>query len=395
MRKKIYLFLILTSMCFTKSIFGCSIVYISPNAVSPGDTVLIKIIADFVHCGNYSQAGFIEPIGYDTLYYDDFEIINDTLAQVLITIPANLPYSEVEFFICNTNYWDNKHKTCLTIGSKTTVYKPNLCMVTVDSLNKNMVIWSPPSIENIDSVIVYKETSTINDFKPIETVKADKLYFIDTLSEPAQNSDRYKIEMKDKSGSETLMSDIHKTIHLTINAGLGGVWNLLWDNYEGFQYSSYKILRGTSDGNLIEIAERPTNTNSYSDLHPPVETLYYQIEVLSPSQCNIENLKSINSSYASTRSNMVNSDQSNYIDSKSERGVKIWPNPFDNKLYIRLEDMNEMAELSILTLEGKVVINELIDEFNTEISTASLNRGFYVIRLCNSTKIIIQKLIKR
>ena len=129
--------------------------------------------------------------------------------------------------------------------------------------------------------------------------------------------------MKDKSGSETLMSDIHKTIHLTINAGLGGVWNLLWDNYEGFQYSSYKILRGTSDGNLIEIAERPTNTNSYSDLHPPVETLYYQIEVLSPSQCNIENLKSINSSYASTRSNMVNSDQSNYIDSKSERGFKI------------------------------------------------------------------------
>ena len=79
-------------MCFTKNIFGCSIVYISPNAVSPGDTVLIKIIADFVHCGNYSQAGFIEPIGYDTLYYDDFEIINDTLAQVLITIPANIPY---------------------------------------------------------------------------------------------------------------------------------------------------------------------------------------------------------------------------------------------------------------------------------------------------------------
>ena len=122
-------------MCFTKSIFGCSIVYISPNAVSPGDTVLIKIIADFVHCGNYSQAGFIEPIGYDTLYYDDFEIINDTLAQVLITIPANLSYSVVEFFICNTNYWDNLHQTCLTIGSKTTVYKPNLCMVTVDSLN--------------------------------------------------------------------------------------------------------------------------------------------------------------------------------------------------------------------------------------------------------------------
>src|SRR4030042_4026159 len=211
MRKKIYLLLILTSICFTKSIFGCNIVYLSPGGVSPGDTVLIKIIADFVHCGNYSQAGFIEPIGYDTLYYDDFEIINDTLAQVLITIPVNLPYSVVEFFICNTNYWDNRQDTWLTIGSKTTVYEPNLCMVTVDSLNKNMVIWSPPSIENIDSVIIYKETSTINDFKSIGTVKADKLYFIDTLSEPAQNSDRYKIEMMDKYNHKTLMSYIHKT----------------------------------------------------------------------------------------------------------------------------------------------------------------------------------------
>jgi hypothetical protein len=84
MRKKICLLLILISICFARSIYGCNIKYLNPSGVSPGDTVLIEIIADYVHCGNYSQAGFIEPIGADTLYFKEFQIINDTLAEVLI-----------------------------------------------------------------------------------------------------------------------------------------------------------------------------------------------------------------------------------------------------------------------------------------------------------------------
>ncbi len=97
-------------------------------------------------------------------------------------------------------------------------------------------------------------------------------------------------------------------MHLTINSGIGGAWNLIWDGYEGFEYSTYHIYRGTSENGLMKIAELASNTLSYSDLTPPLGTSYYQLEIINPSSCTSSNLKSSPADFYSSRSNIVSSN---------------------------------------------------------------------------------------
>lgn len=395
MKKSIYLFIFLSSLFYSESFAGCDFVIISPSGVSPGDTVIIEIVSDYINCGEFSRAGYIEPLGMDTLYFDEFEIVNDTLAKVLAIFPSNLPYAETEFFICNKHYWDNRIGTTITIGSNTTVYEPDLCMVTVDSRGKNMIIWSAPEFENIDSVLIYKETFSLNNFITIGSVDGDNLFFTDTLSEPSQQSDRYKIMMKDKSGNETLTSDIHKTIHLTINAGIGGRWNLIWNKYEGFSYTSYNILRGTTKGALLKIAEVPVNTFSYTDLYPPIETSFYQIEAINPDPCYVAELKSSMIIYNSTRSNMVVADQADYISVEMDKQVLFWPNPAKDMLFYHLENPVKTADLTILSMGGKVLVRKQLTGNGDAINIDQLKPGIYMIQFSTSDQLFHKKIIKR
>jgi len=376
-----------------KTIYGCEIKNLNPSGVSPGDTVTIEIIGDFANCGEFKRAGYIEPIGMDTLYFDNFEMLNDTVARVLAIFPDNLPYTETEFFICNTWYWDNRLGTILTIGSKTTVFKPDLCMVTTDTNSNNMIIWSPPSIYNIDSVLIYKETFVTDEFIPIGRVLADKLFFVDTLSAPAQISYRYQIIMKDNLGNSTLESDVHRTIHLLISAGIGGTWNLFWNKYEGFDYDSYKILRGTSDGKLSEIAYVPDNTFAYTDFKPPEETVYYQIEAVNPNPCTIDNLKSALVSYNSTRSNIA-SGLYILVNPETEGQISIWPNPAQNQIHFSLEKFEGTVDISILALDGKVLINKIVKGNSDTIDISSLKSGIYIVQLSNKDHLVFTKIIK-
>lgn len=183
-------------------------------------------------------------------------------------------------------------------------------------------------------------------------------------------------------------------MHLTINSGINGAWNLIWDGYEGFTYSSYNIYRGTTDGNMLKIAELASNTFTYSDLTPPIGTVYYQIEVENPNSCNISNLKSSNNYYGSTRSNIVNSGQVISINDLSFEDVEIYPNPASDKLYIKsVGTIN--YDVEILSLDGKLQIKNqnIADISETDIS--NLKSGLYLIRLSNNRKSMNLKFIKR
>ena len=50
--------------------------------------------------------------------------------------------------------------------------------------------------------------------------------------------------------------------HLTINQGLGGRWNLQWTPYEGAEYNTYIIYRGTNATDLQQIDIMPADGNT-------------------------------------------------------------------------------------------------------------------------------------
>jgi hypothetical protein len=269
-----------------------------------------------------------------------------------------------------------------------------ICIVTVSESNKNMIVWEQPVDNSYDSVAIYKESSQADVYYRIGIQHfSEPGFYVDNESIPSQNSSRYKLGVINACGNETTLSEFHKTIHLTINAGMNGAWNLIWDKYEGFEYSTFLIYRGTGDGNLTQIAEQASNTFTYTDLTPPVGTVYYQIAVVNPDPCNVSSKKSSEEDYFTTKSNIVNSQIATSVPDIELNHIRIWPNPVNDALFIELENTNKKYQLTLTTIEGRVLLIKKIEGGNTQIDITSFPKGVYNIKLCSGSDCINRKVV--
>lgn len=357
---------------------------------------LIASVTDAnISCGEIAQLNVNTNLGSNnSLIYDwsPKEFLNDAN----ISNPEAMISKPTAFSVVVATPNGCIDSTVLYVNISSLSYKPEICLVSVDSSSHNMIIWNQLSNSPFDSIFIYKETAQSNIYEKISSKSTEALsIFIDSLSNPAQNSSRYRISLLDSCGYETLLSNYHKTIHLTINTGIGGAWNLIWDGYQGFDYSTYHIYRGTTDNNLLKIAEQASNTFTFTDLVPPIGTVYYQIEVENLNICSIGNLKSISENYSYTRSNIVSSSQVYFIEGLSTENIEIFPNPANNEIHIYSDYKSEYFNLSISTLDGKILINKQNLKFNSEIDITALDSGMYLVVIVNKKNIIYKKLIKR
>ena len=173
------------------------------------------------------------------------------------------------------------------IGSITNSHQ--ICLITVDSTStKNVIVWEKPNATNIDYFTVYRDIA--GTYTAIGTVPYDSLSkFTDNTSgvNPNTTSYRYKLTVTDTCSSESALSDYHETIHLTNSIGLNNEVNLVWDNYEGFAFSYYRILRDSGGtGNWQVIDSITSNNFTFSDQNPPTGGVNYAIEIVSPLTCS-------------------------------------------------------------------------------------------------------------
>ncbi len=156
---------------------------------------------------------------------------------------------------------------------------PEISMVTVQN-GRNMVIWEK-GLE-VTAYNIYREGNSSNEYDLIATVPYDaEPQWIDTASRPRNRSYRYRMTATDLYGYESEPSSIHKTMHLTISQGVGNEWNLVWTPYEGAEYSTYVIYRGTNASNIQQIDVMPSNGNTtYTDDSAPEGTVYYQVGIM-------------------------------------------------------------------------------------------------------------------
>jgi hypothetical protein len=207
--------------------------------------------------------------------------------------------------------------------------------------------------------------------------------YIDSNSNPSVKAYRYKIATKLKYGYSVLNNNEHKTIHLTINKGTGSSWNLIWSHYEGISISTYKLYRGTDQNSMGFLTNIAGNLNSYTDLTPPSENVYYQIEMVLDYACNPEVAKPIlksakaENNYASTKSNIVYSANttSNVNDILIDEGI-VYPNPVDNTLYI--QGLSGAAQFEIYSTQGILLNNGI---FKSTIDVSNLQSGLYHLRI--------------
>ncbi len=278
-----------------------------------------------------------------------------------------------------------------------------ICIVTVDTnTNTNVVVWTPVQTTDIDYYNIYKESSQSGLYYLIGTRDADSLSFYeDVLSDPTIRSWRYKIAAVDDCGNEGDLSDEHKTIHLTANLGVGGVVNLIWDNYEGFSYGSFHINRYHPTTGWQQITTLPSNLNSFTDQTPPDDSLLvYTVEVDAPSLCSAVKAQDHNS----TRSNRAtigapqdttgSGGGDNSIEELLLQNASVIPNPNNGIFTIMVNADNwsyqlfDMTGKQIARKQGVVTGTETVDM--TEVET-----GIYLLKIEMNEHAVYRRVIKQ
>ncbi len=261
---------------------------------------------------------------------------------------------------------------------------PEVCIVGYDSITSgNLVVWENPDIEGIDSIYVYREGNVANQYFKIGAVAYEDLsVFSDVGANPAVQAYRYKLSLLDTCGTETALSELHKTIHLTINQGVGQTWNLIWSHYEGIEFGSYNIYRGTNQDDLTLLTTIASNLNSYTDLTPPAGLLYYQIEVVNEDGCDPTR------SYSSSKSNIVNNNEPDVsiMEEQANWSVSLYPNPANEYVLLDFQGGVSVVSVVVVDIQGRILYSGNVEGQSASLDIKNYQSGVYFIRVSQGNK---------
>lgn len=256
-----------------------------------------------------------------------------------------------------------------------------ICLVSTNVNNKNIVIWDPVDGHGTASYNIFRETNIINIYDSIGTSDfGSPGIFIDENSDPNIQSYRYKISVIDTCGNESGLSSYHSTMHLTLHIGLSLETNLIWSKYEGFEVQTFNIWRGSDIDSMFIIGSISGNDSTYTDEYPLAGTNIYQVEVVSPYLCNPDSLKTTYSSSFSNRAYRYPEGIDNLVYINT---LYIYPNPFIESTILRFNNPEEhQYKLYIMDLSGKICrIIDDVDSSEYELEKGNLIEGFYFIEL--------------
>lgn len=275
------------------------------KTTSGGAYLTVNVNDDTTYCSSYvNLIAHTAYSGYGNLTYAwaSSPYLSSTNDSLTTAGPLTSPQT---FYVTVTD-------GTLSASDSATVYisalpSDSICLVTVDdSLGHNLVVFEKHIQGAIHHYNIYAESAIAGVYDSIGFIPADSAgVFIDTNSIPAMQSYSYKISTIDSCGNESVFSNAHKTMHLSINQGSGSTWNLLWNYYEGIPVQTYRIWRADTSLNWTNVGTVPGSNNSWTDLTPPAGGLFYQVEIISPYTCQPYNYKA-NTNYNNSRSNTAN-----------------------------------------------------------------------------------------
>ena len=179
---------------------------------------------------------------------------------------------------------------------------PAIACVGLDQSGHNVVRWERNPASNAIRYNIYREgLGGYSIVGYVLNTGAADYSWVDDNSNTATQAYSYKLSEVAANGTESDLSQPHTTIHLQISQGQGSTWNLSWTPYVGFNYSGYRIFRGTTASSMSLLTELSSSATTYSDNNAPSGDVYYQIEVAASNGA-----KSIT---ASSRSNIATSVQ--------------------------------------------------------------------------------------
>lgn len=290
-------------------------------------------------------------------------------SQVSLTATANYGYYFVRW---NNGETDNPY-TLNIYGdtSITAIFAPelnaDLCMVSVEN-GRNALVWNRES--SAVSYLVFRESSTAGQYEQLASLETQDHYtWVDTSSRPVSRSYRYRLRAIDEWG-ESFDGQPHKTMHLTVNRGVGSNWNLVWTEYEGTQFVTYIIYRGSNPNDVQEIDRIPVGGNTtYTDENAPTGELYYQVGIIPFTPCSPGKLGDV------ILSNIAITTGTEGINTVVDDILRIIVN--DGSIYVSI-DGQPVDEFHVYDIVGR----EVCHAKHTD-NTPELPGGVYLVKIGN------------
>ncbi len=274
-----------------------------------------------------------------------------------------------------------------------------ICMVTVDSItDMNLVVWEKEVTADVDHYNIYRETSQKGVYQLIGSSPLDNLSeFTDSVANPGIRSWRYKLSVVDKCDNESELSESHKTMHLTQNLGLNSTINLIWDHYEGFDFSTYEIYRYSSASDWEKLDEIASDLTSYTDLTPPTSGFfYYVVKVVRPSPCTSSRKAGTHRSSRSNRTANMTTGIESLPGNMSNLGI--YPNP-SNGVFTLTFNMKKKEDVTIrmFDINGRLVhsiqYKDYFGTFRKTLDLSELGSGLYFFQIVSETGIVYTQIV--
>ncbi len=353
---------------------------------SPAVTTLIS--SSNVSCYGFNNGGAIAIAAggsapYSYLWSSDVAWISDTTFSI-----SNLTAGSYTITVTDINDCENTATFTIT-EPDSFIPQPNICMVTVDSVSQNNVIyWDNTGYTATDTFYVYRDIAN-NNYALIGKQPYSSMQFSDTVrvlylanGDPNASSWRYKIAAKDSCGNMSAMSPYHQTIFFQNNSG-----NFNWTPYqiEGATLpipalSNYLFKRDNlSTNNWNTIQTLSASSTLYTDLNYALyqTTGNWRIETQWSIFCSglAQKINAVSKSRSNVKNN--NTVVTNLV-SLTINDFKIMPNPASAELTI--SSAIKFTDVKIVNSIGQIVQES---KYNNTVSVAELSSGIYFVQLFN------------
>jgi Secretion system C-terminal sorting domain len=301
---------------------------------------------------------------------------------------------------------------CGTVSSQSATLSlaPQICMVTALDSTANVVVFEKNYNIQYKEFNIYREGIYLGIFEKLGSVPSSSPGIYVDHVDPRAQAYLYKMTGVESNNEETDINlcQTHKTMHLRVSRGVPSGFQLDWDEYVGFPYSTYYIYRSVDGGkNFDTIHVMSSSTHSWTDYSAPSGYLLYFVAVeKKDGACYPDGKRKAGSDvYSQSVSNMEdNRIQNSGIPeiNANKYEFSCSPNPFSDfttisyklpvQSDVRLEVYNLLGEKVVTLVNTKQLVG--LHQYRFSATEYGLSSGVYFIQFKTGGNVIMKKLVE-
>ncbi len=271
---------------------------------------------------------------------------------------------------------------------------PALCMVSVDSLtNNNIIYWDKTSYTNADSFIVYREVST-NVYSRIGAVSKSALSELkDTMrligpanGDPSIGSYRYKLQLRDTCGNYSALSLYHNTVKITDQQNGNFQWNTYDVESQATPVANFILERDNANNGVWTVVGivSGTQTSLFDGQYGTYQTIANWRVQATGFNCTPTAKYGNNTTQGAivkSKSNITNNRTTSVSHPVAAKAFVVYPNPAHNNIMI--QSSTKLGNVVIVNAIGEVVYSARSSDNTQSIDISSFSAGIYVVQAGN------------